>query len=245
MIDTQKAAHEMKAAEQRIKNNFIELGTLDYQRAEHFYDYFKHNRQEDLERFLKETIASKAPLQSIRKDFRKILRCMLSLDKKLHKHPSFKNLLKRARNMENLLCIFFKHRKTQIKACRYLLHTNTIQNQFLKGCYEIYNGVILKAQEKRLILSFGNERDLVAMFEGYFKQEKERIDAAFQAYLNEKNKALPIKDASLTIVVLAPVVGATLALAMHTAFEWANKSGFNHKLLVKPSTAGGRNGPAV
>ncbi|MEK6904913.1 MAG: hypothetical protein AABX24_00780 [Nanoarchaeota archaeon] len=245
MIDTQKAAYEMKAAEQRIKNNFIELGTLDYRRAEHFYDYFKHNQQEDLDRFLKETITSKAPLQSIRKDFRKILVCMLSLDKKLHKHPSFKNLLKRARNMENLLCTFFKHRKTQIKACRYLLHANTIQNQFLKGCYELYNGVILKAQEKRLILSFGNERDLVAMFEGYFKQEKERIDAAFQAYLNEKNKALPVKDASLTIVVLAPVVGAALALAMHAAFEWANKSGFNHKLLVKPSTTGGRNGSAV
>lgn len=245
MIDTQKAATEIKDAEKRIKHHFIELGALDYQRAEHFYDYFKHSQPEDLERFLKETVASKTLIQSIRKDFRKILGCVLLIEKNAHTHHNLKNLLKRARYMQSLLRDFFKHRKTQIKASRSLLRSENIQNPFLQKCYAFYRRVILKIQEKRLILSFGKERDLVAIFEGFFKQERERIDAAFQAYLNEKNKGISMKEATLTVVVLVPVVGSALALAVQEAFEWATKSGFNHKLLVKPSKPEEKNGPAV
>ncbi len=245
MIDTQKAATEMKDAEKRIKNNFIELGTLDYQRAEHFYDYFKHNQHEDLERFLKETVASKAPLQSIRRDFRKILGCLLLVEKKASQHHSFKNSLKRAEYMQDLLCDFFKHRKSQIKACRSILRSKDIQNPLVKKAYEVYKIGIFKVQEKRLILSFGKERDLVAIFEGFFKQERERVDAAFQEYLNEKNKNMSMTEAPLAVLVLIPVVGSALALAVQAAFEWANRSGFNHKLLVKPSKLREKNGSAV
>ncbi|MDP3699064.1 MAG: hypothetical protein Q8R47_05760 [Nanoarchaeota archaeon] len=245
MIDYQNAANEMKAAEKRIKDNFVELGTFDYQRAEHFYDYFKHNRREDLERFLKKTVASRAPLHSIRKDFRKIIGCLSVVEKNAHKNHNFKVLLKRVKHMQKLLGDFFKLRRTQIKACRSLLRTETVQNPVLNRVYEGYKKCICKIQEKRLILSFGKERDLVILFEGFFKQERERVDAAFQTYLNEKNKNLSMTEAPLAVVVLMPAVGTSLALAVHAAFQWANRHGSNHKLLVKPSSSEGRNGTAV
>jgi len=243
MVDYQTIAYEMKEAERKIKNNFMELGALDYQRAEHFYDYFKHNRREDLERFLKKTVASRTTLQSIRRDFRKILSGMSLIEKKAYKHHNFKTLLGRARNMQNLQGDFVSHRKKQIRSCRSLLRTRNIQNTFLKKSYEYYKKGISTLQEKRLILSFGRERDLVAMFEGHYKDEKQRIDAAFQDYLNEKKQSMSTKEVPLTMIVLVPAVGAALALAVDSGVDWANHSGYNHKLTVKP--AGRKYGPAI
>lgn len=243
MADYQTVANEIKAAEQRIRNSFVELGPLDYQRAEHFYDYFRHNRQEDLERFRKETEISKNLLQGIRKDFRKIVSGMSLVEKDAPKHHTFREVLKRSRYMEGLLHEFFKHRKTQINASRTLLHTREVKNSYLKKGYEFYKTGICTVQEKRLILSFGKERDLVVRFEGHFKDEKERIDAAFQAYSNEK-KNVPMSEAQLAMVVVAPTVEASLALAVQAGYQWANRYGYNHKLLVKPS-AGGNRGSAV
>ena len=244
MVDYQNAANEVKAAEKAIKDCFTELGALDYQRAEHFYDYFKHNRQEDLERFLKKTVASRALLQSIQKNFRKILRCLTLIEKDASKHHGFKIVLRRVGQMQNIFGDFFSLRKTQIRACRSLLRNKNIQAPLVKKAYEVYKMGIFKIQEKRLILSFGKERDQVTLFEGYFKQERERVDAAFQEYLNEKNKNMSMTEAPLAVLVLMPVVGAALALAVHSAFQWSNRYGFNHRLLVKPST-GGKDGPAV
>ena len=171
MVDYQNMAAEMKDAEKRIKNNFMELGALDYQRAEHFYGYFKHNRQEDLERFLKKTVASRALLQSILKDFSKILWRLSLIGKDTYKHHSFKSPLSRVRHMQDILGDFFNLRKTQIRACRSLLRSKDIQAPLVKKAYEIYKRGIFKVQEKRLILAFGKERDLVTLFDGYFKQE--------------------------------------------------------------------------
>ena len=243
MVDYQVVATEMKAAEQRIRNSFLELGTLDYRRAEHFYDYFKHSRPEDLERFRKDTIASKNLLHDIKKDFRKIVNSMSLIEKDAYKHHNFKVVLKRSRYMESLLHDFFKHRKTQIHASRSLLRQKNIQNPYLKKGYEFYKKGLCTLQEKRLILSFGKERDLAAIFEGFSKDEKERIDAAFQAYSNEKRN-IPMTDAPLTTIVLVPTLRAALGLAVHAGYQWSNHYGYNHKLLVK-SSAERDNGPAI
>jgi len=242
MVDYQNAANEMKVTEKRIRDSFTELGAVDYQRAEHFYDYFKHSRQEDLERFLKKTIASRAPLQTIRGDFRKILRCLSLIEKDAYKHHSFRSALSRIENMQSIFGDFFRFRRTQIRACRSLLRSKDIQSPLVKKAYEVYRKGLFKVQEKRLILAFGKERDLVTLFEGYFKQERERIDAAFQEYLNEKSQNMSMTEVPLAVVVLTPVVGAALGLAVDSSFQWANKYGFNHKMLVKPSAHGRKDG---
>lgn len=233
MTDYQNIANELKVAEQNIKNNFIELVTLDYRRAEHFCDYFKHNRQEDLERFRKDTILSKKILHSIKKDFRKIIGGMSLIEKDASKHQSFNTVLKRSKYMGSLLHDFSKHRKIQINASRTLLHNKEIRNLYLKKGYELYKKGICTVQEKRLILSFGKERDLVTMFEGHFKNERERIDAAFQIYSNEKNKNMPMTEAPLSIVVLMPTVGASLALSVHAGYQWANYYSAKYKKLFE------------
>ncbi len=245
MVDYQNTANEVKSAEKKIKDNFAELGALDYQRAEHFYDYFKRNRQEDLEHFLKKTVASRTILQNIQKDFRKIMGSLALVEKDAYAHTNFRTVLKRASYLQSLLGDFFSLRKTQVRACRSLLRNKNIESPLIKKAYEIYKKGIFKVQEKRLIISFGKERDLVTLFEGCFKQERERIDAGFQVYLNEKNQKMSMTEAPLAVVVLMPVIGSALALATHSAFQWANRYGFNHKLLVKPSPRGGKDGPTV
>ena len=233
MADYQTIANEIKAAEQNIKNNFVELGTLDHQRAEHFYDYFKHNRQEDLERFRKDTLASKKLLYGIRKDFRKIVNGMSLIEKDASKHQSFNQVLKRSKYIEGLLGNFSNHRKIQINASGTLLRNKEVKNPYLRKGYELYKKGIGTVQEKRLILSFGKERDLVTMFEGHSKDEKERVDAAFQVYSNEKNKNVSMMEAPLTMVVLMPTVGASLALSVHAGYQWANRYSANHKKLFE------------
>lgn len=235
-----KATNELTETEKRIKLNFTELTALDYQRVEHFHDYFKHHRLEDLERFLKETLASNVLLKNIERDFRKILGYVLLIEKEGHRHPKFKLLLKRARYMESVLHDIFRQRKVQVKACRSLL-----SNKILLKKISFVSKVISFLQEKRLILSFGKEKDLVVLFAGVFKHEKERIDAMFQAYENEKKKDAVMTGVSLTIVIFVPAVGAALSLAVYAALQWANKSSLNYKRLMDLLHNEGRNGPAV
>lgn len=235
-----KVTSELAEAEKRIKINFAGLAALDYRRVEHFHDYFKHHRQEDAERFLKENMASNILLRNIEKDFHKILGYVLLIGKEGHRHPQFKQLLKRATYMEQVLHDIFRQRKVQVKACRSLLSTNSFMKRI---------PLVLKAlsfvQEKRLILSFGKEKDLIILFAGVFKHEKERIDAMFQAYENEKKKDAAMTGVSLTIMVFVPAVGAALSLAVYSALQWANKSSSNYKRLMDLLHHEGRNGSAV
>lgn len=235
-----KATNELAETEKRIKNNFTELAALDYQRAEHFYDYFKHYRPEDLERFLKETLASNVLLKNIKKDFHKILGYVLLIEKEGHRHPKFKLLLKRARYMESVLHDIFRKRKAQVRACRSLLPNKTLLKKS-----SFVSKVISFLQKKRLILSFGKEKDLVVLFTGVFKHEKERIDALFQAYENEKNKDAAMAGVSLTIMIFVPAVGTALSLVVYAALQWANKSSSNYKKFIDLLRNEGRNGPAV
>lgn len=240
MIDYPKATNELKESEKRIKNNFTELTILDYQRVEHFHDYFKNKRLEDLGYFLNETISSSIKLQNIEKDFHKILGYVLLVETEGHKHPTFKVLLRRARYMESILHSLFRQRKKQIRACRSLLSTKSI----LKKNHFVWKTASF-IQEKRLILSFGKEKDLVVLFAGNFKHEKERIDALFQAYVNESRKDAAMAAVSLTIMVLVPAVGTALGLAVYAALQWANKSTPNYKKLTGHLKDEGSNGPAV
>lgn len=240
MIDYRpKATSELKETEKRIKNNFTELTALDYQRVEHFHDYFRYHKSEDLERFRNETMASSVLLRDIEKDFHKILGYVLLIEKEGHKHPTFKVLLKRARYMESILHDILRKRKVQIKACR------SFSNQSaLKKVPFVFKAVSF-LQEKRLILSFGREKYLVALFAGVFKHEKERIDALFQAYENEKKKDAAMASISLTIMVFVPAVGTALSLAVYAALQWANKSSSNYKKLTGLLYNRGKDGPAV
>ena len=235
-----KATSELAETEKRINNNFTELAALDYQRVEHFHDYFKHRRLEDLERFLKETLASNVLLRNIEKDFHKILGYVLLIEKEGHRHPKFQILLKRARYMERVLHDIFRQRKTQAKACRSILSTKGLLKKI-----SFVSGAVSFLQEKRLILSVGKEKDLVVLFAGVFKHEKERIDALFQAYENEKKKDAAMVGVSLTIMVFVPAVGTALSLAVYAALQWANKSSLNYKKLMDLLHNEGRNGPTV
>ena len=235
-----KATSELKETEKRIKNNFSELAALDYRRVEHFHDYFKHHRKEDAERFLKETIASNVLLRNIEKDFHKILGYVLLIEKEGHRHPYFKLLLERATYMEKVLHDIFRQRMAQVKACRSFLSTNSILNQI-----SLVSKAVSFIQEKRLILSFGKEKDLVVLFAGVFKHEKERIDALFQAYENEKKKDVAMAGVSFTMMILVPAVGTALSLAVYAALQWANKSSLNHKRMMDLLYHEGKDGPAV
>ncbi|MEK6809805.1 MAG: hypothetical protein AABY40_03965 [Nanoarchaeota archaeon] len=241
MIDYHpKVTSELAETEKRINNNFAELSALDYQRAEHFHDYFKHRRQEDAGRFLKETMASNVLLRNIEKDFHKILGYVLLIEKEGHRHPYFKLLLERGTYMEKVLHDIFRQRMVQVKACRSFLSTKSLLNQI-----SLVSKAVYFVQEKRLILSFGKEKDLVVLFAGVFKHEKERIDALFQAYDNEKKKDAAMAGVSFAIMVLVPAVGAALSLAVYAALQWANKSSSNHKRMMDLLYHEGRNGPAV
>lgn len=240
MVDYQYAQSELRRTEKKIEESFVELTALDYQRVEHFYDYMKKHRPEDLERFLKETTSSNLLLENIMKDFHRILGYVLLIEKEGHKHPAFMVLLKRARYMERVLYDIFKQRKVQVKACRSLLSTKNILKKI-----SFVSKAVSFVQEKRLILSFGKEKDLVVLFTGVFKHEKERIDALFQAYENEKKKDAAMVGLSLTIMVFVPAVGTALSLAVYAALQWANKSSLNYKKLMDLLHHEGRNGPAV
>ena len=240
MIDYPEATHELKDTEKRIKNNFTELTALDYQRVDHFHDYIKHHRPEDIGRFLNETIASNLLLKNVEKDFHKMLGYVLLIEKEGHKHDYFKILLKRTRYLESILHNLFNQRQTQIKICRSLLSAESITTKIV-----FIRKVVSLLEEKRLILSFGKEKNLVALFGGIFKHEKERIDAMFQAYLNENRKDMVMAGVSLTIVVLVPMVGAALGLAVYAALQWANRSSSNYNKLMGHLKDEGSDGPAV
>lgn len=242
MVDYQLVANQIKEAEWRIRDNFVEIGVLDYRRVEHFHDYFTKGRREDLERFLKETRASKLLLQNIKRDFNMILEHVSLVEELTKKDKQSQNNLRstmrRAGYMRSLLYNFLSQRRTQVIISKSLLSTkNPIDNiEFLKKSLSYL-------QEKRLIVSVGKEKDLVLRFEGFFKQEKERIDAAFQNYLNEHKKD-STAETSLILIVLAPIVGSALALAVDDAFQWANRYSINHKML-KPVSPRRQNGLTV
>ncbi len=238
MVDYQQAQNELKRTEKKIGESLVELSALDYQRVEHFYDYLKKHLSEDLDRFFRETMASNALLQNIVRDFHRILGYVLLIEKEGHKNPKFKELLRRARYMEEILHQILKVRKAQAKACRGILSANS----FLKKV--LGSKIVSFLQEKRLILSFGKEKDLVILFAGLFKHERERIDALFQAYENERKKDAPMAAVSLTIMVVVPAVGTALALVVYEALQWANRYSSNYKKLmghVKEES----NGPSV
>ncbi|MEK6939478.1 MAG: hypothetical protein AABX31_02005 [Nanoarchaeota archaeon] len=239
MADYSQAQNELRRTEKKVGESFVELGALDYQRVEHFHDYVQKHRPEDVDRFLKETMASNALLQNIMKDFHKILGYVLLIEKEGHKNPKFKELLKRARYMGEILHKIFKERKVQAKACRGILPTNSFLKKFLGS------KAVSFLQEKRLIFSFGKEKDLVILFAGIFKHEQERITALFQAYENEKKKDLPLAAVSLTIMVVVPAVGTALALVVYEAMQWANRYSANYKKLMGSVKNGESNGPAV
>lgn len=226
-MDYQLAQNELKRTEKGIADGFAQLSALDYQRVEHFYDYMKKHDLEDIGRFLKETITSNVLLRDIEKDFHKILGYVLLIEKEGHRHPHFKELLKRSRYMESILHGLFKQRKKQVRICKSLLSTNNV----LKKISLVWKAASF-AQEKRLILSFGKEKDLVALFGGVFKHEKERIDATFRAYQNENKKDMAMAGVSLTIAVLVPLIGSALGLAVYAALQWANRSSPNYKKLM-------------
>src|SRR3989344_6401820 len=145
-MDYQLAQNELKRTEKKAGESFVELSALDYQRVEHFQDYMKKHRPEDLDRFLNETMASNALLQNIMKDLHKILGYVLLIEKEGHKNPKFKELLKRAKYMEKILHDIFKERKAQMKACRWILSTKDL----LKNISVISKAVSF-LQKKRLI----------------------------------------------------------------------------------------------
>ncbi|MDO8510699.1 MAG: hypothetical protein Q7S55_00880 [Nanoarchaeota archaeon] len=240
MIDYQHAQNELRRTEKKISDSFAELTALDYQRVEHFYDYMKKHRPEDAERFRKETIGSNVLLQNIMNDFHRILGYVLLIEKEGHRHPKFQILLKRARYMERVLHDISRQRKTQTKACRSILSTKSLLKKI-----SFVSGAVSFLQEKRLILSFGKEKDLVVLFAGVFKHEKERIDALFQAYENEKKKDTAMVGVSLTIMIFVPAVGTALSLVVYAALQWANKSSLNYKKLMDLLHNEGRNGPTV
>lgn len=238
MVDYQQAQNELKRTEKKVGESFADLSALDYQRVEHFYDYLKKHKLEDADRFFKETMASNVLLQNIMNDFHKISGYVMLIEKEGHKNPKFKELLKRARYMEEILHQILKERKAQAKACRVILSTSS----FLK---KVFGSKLMSfLQEKRLILSFGKEKDLVILFAGLFKHERERITALFQAYENERKKDAPLAAVSLTIMVVVPAVGTALALVVYEALQWANRYSSNYKKLMGHLKEES-NGPAV
>lgn len=240
MIDYQQAQSELKQTERKIRESFVELSALDYRRVEHFHDYLKNHRSDDVDRFLKETMASNVLLQNIMKDFHRILGYVLLIEKEGYKNPTFKELLKRARYMEEILRKIMKQRKAQAKASRWVLSTKNILKKILA-----LSKIVSFLQEKRLIFAFGKEKDWVIIFAGLFKHERERVTAIFQAYENERKKDLPMAAASLTIMVVVPAVGTALSLVVYEAMQWANKYSSNYRKLMDHVKERGRNGPAV
>lgn len=240
MIDYQQAQSELKRTEKKIGESFAELSALDYRRVEHFHDYLKNHRPDDVDRFLKETMASNALLHNIMKDFHRILGYVLLIEKEGHKNLTFKELLKRAQYMEEILHKISKQRKTQAKASRWILSTKGI----LKKTSSV-SKIVSFLQEKRLIFAFGKEKDLVILFAGLFKHERERVAALFQAYENERKKDLPMAAASLTIMVVVPAVGTALALVVYEAMQWANRYSSNYRKLMGHVKDEGSDGPAV
>jgi len=239
-MDYQLAQNELKRTEKKAGESFVELSALDYQRVEHFQDYMKKHRPEDLDRFLNETMASNALLQNIMKDLHKILGYVLLIEKEGHKNPKFKELLKRAKYMEKILHDIFKERKAQMKACRWILSTKDL----LKNISVISKAVSF-LQKKRLIFSFGKEKDLVILFAGLFKHERERINILFQAYENEMKKDLPMAAISITVMVFVPAVGSALALVVYEALQWANRYSSNYKKMMGHLKNEGSDGSAV
>ena len=148
---------------------------------------------------------------------------MLLIEKEGHKHPLFKEFLKRSEVMREILHSFFKERTKQIALASYLQKSNALS--FLAE-------MRAKVQNKRLHRSLKKEDDLITVLSGVYKHEKERVKAIFETYENEKKK-----QAAVTVVAIAawmvPAVGTALSLSIFAAYEWANNSSKNYKRLLQ------------
>ena len=110
------------------------------------------------------------------------------MEKEGHKHPLFKELLKRSEVMREILQALFKQQKKQV----------AIASSLKKGRWNFVSEI----QEKRLVRSLRKEQDLVTVLAGVYKHEKERVKAIFEAYEHEKKKQAMVAAAAVALPVL-------------------------------------------
>src|SRR3989338_7603338 len=93
---------------------------------------------------------------------------------------------------------------------------------------------VSEIQEKRLVRSLRKEQDLVTVLAGVYKHEKERVKAIFEAYAHEKKKQAMVAAAAVAAWTV-PALGTALSLSIFAAYDWANESSKNYKLLLELS----------
>ncbi|GEM_PF-3992360 len=220
MTDYQNIVVELTVTRKKIEHAFAELKVLDYQRLQNINSYLATKNHENLERFKNETIASNTNFENIEKNFHQVLGYVLLMEKEGHKHPLFKELLKRSELMREIVETLFKQQKKQI----------TIASYLKKRKWNFISAI----QEKRMIRSLKKEEDLVTVLAGIYKHEKERVKAIFEAYENEKKKQTAVTVAAIAAWTV-PALGTALSLSIFAAYDWANESSKNYKLLLELS----------
>jgi len=220
MVDYQNIVIELTITRKKIQNAFAELKVLDYQRLQNIRSYLATKNTENLQRFKDETIASNIDFENIEKSFHQVLGYVLLMEKEGHKHPLFKELLKRSEVMREILQALFKQQKKQV----------AIASSLKKGRWNFVSEI----QEKRLVRSLRKEQDLVTVLAGVYKHEKERVKAIFEAYEHEKKKQAMVAAAAVAAWTV-PALGTALSLSIFAAYDWANESSKNYKLLLELS----------